>query len=74
MKQSLTSAYGYRTERAHRKKTIQPPCVSCRHQARCADERLACRDYVNYLQTGRQRSRDRAPSRELFIKAEGDPT
>jgi hypothetical protein len=68
----LNRSPGYRQTLARRDARVQPPCVTCSTIQRCAALRLACRDYMDYAQTGRQRDRERHPNRQMFLESEDE--
>lgn len=50
-----------------------PPCASCHHYRRCADERIACVDFVNYCNGGAARHKSgRTPDREIYLSLYGE--
>lgn len=52
---------------AHRKLVIgEPPCTGCSRQAQCGVEHKACRDFQQWVTTGRAMNNDRKPTRALY--------
>lgn len=42
------------------------PCNHCEQAPRCRAEPVACRDYRYFMDTGKQRVKDRVPTRIIY--------
>lgn len=43
------------------------PCVGCEHRTKCASLRLACDNFVTWVDTGKANARERRPHAQAYL-------